>query len=146
MREIVLQAQERTVLETSAFATFSGINDNSPAFNPSLQDGFLGVVLKSAGDDVFEIILARKNPAASCLLARYESDESVISDWRFAAKRLNLPLLMLNPAGELELMEAAQIHSSRIRRLGSPLSGRRPRFLSRRKEGQPNLMAIVHGS
>ena len=119
-------------------------NDNEPA--PFPLSGFYGVVLRAVERGpvrYFEIILGHDDVGCSRLIAVHDTDEQVIADWRNLGARLCLPLFILGSDGQLQCASEEPC-GPRQRRLGSALSGRRPRFLARRKEGQPCLMATVH--
>lgn len=122
------------------------VNDNLPDLGAA-RFGYFGVVLRAhgAGDERrYEIILAHRDERFSRLFATYEDDEFVIADWRSLGADLRLPLYIVDAQGRLECATIDAPICQRLRRLGSPLSGRRPRFLSRRRVGQPSLMSIRH--
>lgn len=119
-------------------------NDNEPA--PFPLSGFYGVVLRAVERGpmrYFEIILGHNDVGCSRLIAVHDTDEQVIADWRNLGARLCLPLFILGSDGTLQCA-TEEPAGLRQRRHGSALSGRRPRFLARRREGQPCLMATVH--
>ena len=121
-------------------------NDNQ---RPHLSaKGCFGVILRAVerkGRPSFEIVLGSAATDGSRVVAIHHTDETVIADWRNLGTTLRLPLYILTADGTLELASATP-QEPRHRRLGSQLSGRRPRFLARRRCGQPWLMATIHGS
>ncbi len=130
-------------------------NDNrlsvhlGPVCDLNISADFQAVILRHQMEFAqghFEIILARADHEPALVVARYEDDGDVIAEWRFIGARLNLPLFLMNESGTLERYEPTHANPTRTRRLGSPLSGRRPRFLRRRKEGAPCLMALVYSA
>lgn len=63
--------------------------------------------------------------------ARHDVD--VIALWRGLGRDFNLPLYVRGHGGELTAVTSGLGDTSYPRRVGSPLSARRPRFLSRRR-------------
>jgi hypothetical protein len=60
-------------------------------------------------------------------------DDDVIALWRGLGRDFNLPLYIRDVAGKLDPVKPALGSESHARRIGSPLSLRRPRFLARRR-------------
>ncbi len=118
-------------------------NDNQISAPSSPYYGVVLRAIEREGARYFEIILGHWSRGSSSLVTSCPSDENIIADWRRLGAELQLPLYILNATGQLESV-SFEAHEQRLRRFGSPLSGRRPRFLARRREGQPSLMAIIH--
>lgn len=60
-------------------------------------------------------------------------DDDVIALWRGLGRDFNLPLYIRSQDGQLAALEPEMGSESHARRVGSPLSQRRPRFLARRR-------------
>jgi hypothetical protein len=130
----------------SATARLPGASNDNATCLPSRQP-YIGVILRQvrhAGIGCFEIILAHPQPNLSRLYASHPTDETVIAEWRRIGESLRLPLLILNGAGSLEAVADFATNLGVPRRRGSPLSGRRPRFLARRRSGNLSILGIVH--
>jgi hypothetical protein len=76
------------------------------------------------------------------------SDEDAVAEWRKAGAALGLPLLIGRADGSFDLpypqIGRLRLGAVRIRRRHGLLSGRRPRFLTRRKTGRLPLRPAVH--
>ena len=127
---------------------FAGEDLNDNQFSPGAQRlGYFGVILRAVERGSvcrYEIVIGHCEEGRSKLFAAYDDDEYVVADWRSLGAELQLPLYILTAEGKLECATIAPAPNMRQRRFGSPLSGRRPRFLARRRPGQPSLMGIVH--
>lgn len=64
-------------------------------------------------------------------------EADIIALWRGLGRALDLPLFIADETGALTACSFAPGEVSFPRRGGSALSGRRPRFLSRRRVGSP---------
>lgn len=60
-------------------------------------------------------------------------DDDVIALWRGLGRDFNLPLFIRDVEGQLTPVNPQIGSESHARRIGSPLSNRRPRFLARRR-------------
>ena len=60
-------------------------------------------------------------------------DDDVIALWRGLGRDFNLPLYICTVDGQLDPVKPELGSESHARRIGSPLSNRRPRFLARRR-------------
>lgn len=100
------------------------------------RDGehFVVAVLDAAGADLV-------------VLAGIDEDD-VVAVWRTLGATAGLPLAILDGNGVAEHAEVQigrlKLGESRARRRGSALSGRRPRFLVRRKTGRLPISPRVH--
>jgi Family of unknown function (DUF6101) len=135
-RRVVLLARDRVVIARSVAGVFMHI-----AMAPN---AYRGVVLRLSAmrDNVFhyEIRLAHRDPDLSVTLQEAEDDSEIQADWRLWAKYLGLPTLVEREGGRAE-PEAAHIGAvafaqTLARRRGKTITGRRPRFLVRRKIGR----------
>jgi hypothetical protein len=99
-------------------------------------------------DDRVAVVLSHTSAAQEVLLYEAGDDENVIAEWRLWGTTLGLPLLMegldgRTIAAETKLGEV-DVARPRARRRHSYLSGRRPRFLMRRRTGKLPLVPFVH--
>ena len=138
----------RTPQRTGFDANLSKDDLNDNHATPSAERmGYYGVILRAVergGMRVYEIVLGHRKEGFSRIFASYDDDEHLVADWRSLGEELQLPLYILTAQGTLECATIAPAPNTRQRRFGSPLSGRRPRFLMRRRQGQPSLMGILH--
>ena len=128
------------------FKTIGSENDNVGCPKAEVECRPTGLVLRAMEmgmERCYQIVLVYKDEARSQVIASYQDDTDIIADWRHIGAELQLPLFIMNSRGELEPASYDAPPAFRLRRFGSPLSGRRPRFLRNRKEGQPCLMAVV---
>jgi hypothetical protein len=98
---------------------------------------FLGVAARFAANDMdFEIVLTAENPARDVVIGIFDESE-VVAEWRAIAAAWGLPLVMEKADGTRETAQPqigrVKLGAIRIRRRHGLLSGRRPRFLVRRK-------------
>ena len=137
-RRVVLLARDRVVIARSVAGVFMHI-----AMTPN---AYRGVVLRLSAmrDNVFhyEIRLAHRDPDLSVTLQEASDDSEIQADWRLWAKFLGLPTLVEREEGRAE-PEAAHMGGVALahtlaRRRGKTITGRRPRFLVRRKTGRVN--------
>ncbi|HRJ68231.1 MAG TPA: DUF6101 family protein [Beijerinckiaceae bacterium] len=109
-------------------------NDNQPGTKGA--QGFHGLLLRRDGEK-YEILLCHREPGLSQRVETVDDDVDVIALWRGIGRKLNLPLFAETADGEIVQMEPMPCLVAAPRRYGSPLSGRRPRFLACRKMGAP---------
>lgn len=98
--------------------------------------GFMGLLLRRAGEG-YEILLCHREPGLSQRVETVDDDVDVIALWRGIGRKLNLPLFAETGDGNIVQIEPIPCLVAAPRRYGSPLSGRRPRFLACRKIGGP---------
>lgn len=94
------------------------------------------------GGVAYRLSLAHADPDFDVVLAETADSRAVAADWRFWAEYLNLPRLahdggVVRPGSE----RARKASFSRIR--GAVVAKRRPRFLCRRKGGDPARTRVV---
>jgi Family of unknown function (DUF6101) len=107
---------------------------------------YRGVTLRSAQQsEQFEIVLLHMDPSLELVLSRTKDDSDIIALWRRFADGLGLPLLIEDKDGRLQTVSDGMATGPYERRLGSPLKGRRPRFLNRRRVGNMSLKLIHRG-
>jgi hypothetical protein len=137
-RRVVLLARDRVVIARSVAGVFMHI-----AMTPN---AYRGVVLRLSAmrDNVFhyEIRLAHRDPDLSVTLQEADDDSEIQADWRLWAKFLGVPALVEREGGRAEPdgahMGAVALADTLARRRGKTISGRRARFLVRRKTGRAN--------
>ena len=135
-RRVVLLARDRVVIARSVAGVFMHI-----AMTPN---AYRGVVLRlnALRDNVFhyEIRLAHRDPDLCATLQEASDDSEIQADWRLWARYLGLPTLVEREGGRAEPeaahMGAVALAHTLARRRGKTITGRRPRFLARRKTGR----------
>lgn len=105
--------------------------------------GVAGLVLafETGGDgQAFVAIRAmdREGQLADPLHVAHEPDD-IIALWRGLGRDLNLPLFLKDIRGQMTAIASLLPERAFPRRYGSALSGRRPRFLARRKPPFPSV-------
>ncbi len=99
-------------------------------------------------EDRVAVVLSHADSALEVPLYEADDDENVIAEWRLWASTLGLPLLMEGVDGQTVAAEnrlgEIEVDRPRPRRRHSLLSGRRPRFLTRRRTGKLPLVPFVH--
>ena len=110
-------------------------------------DEYDGVAVRIAQDtDTAPLVLelAHRNPAYAVPLSRGGAPEDIADDWQTWGRELRLPLLVVSPDGHVARYHPGQLFSpasnSAPNRRHSLFSGRRPRFLTRRKIGNLDRM------
>lgn len=109
----------------------------------NLPEGYEGVAIRlvpqagaEAGERV-EIVLAHVDRGADLVLYAADHADDVIAEWQAFAERLSLPLMFEDADGVRSIafpqLGALRVYEPRPRRRKAILSGRRPRFLTRRK-------------
>ena len=80
------------------------------------------------------------------MLGRFDEEE-IVAVWRRLGQESGLPLMIQNPDGSLVApypqIGPLALGDVRQRRRHGLLSGRRPRFLTRRKTGRPAARPLV---
>jgi Family of unknown function (DUF6101) len=102
----------------------------------------------SEEEDRVAIVLSHTSAAQEVVLFEAEDDENVIAEWRLLGSALGLPLLVEGLDGRTvaaeERLGEVGVSRPRPRRRHALLSGRRPRFLTRRRTGKMPLVPFVH--
>ncbi len=112
---------------------------------------YRGVMLRiaRAREDGFsyEIRLVHADPDLCVALAEADDDWDVQAEWRLWARVLGLPALVERIEGRDEpdrpLLGKVAVRAPAPRRRGKAITSRRPRFLTRRKVGRPELCRPV---
>jgi hypothetical protein len=103
---------------------------------------FRGVTLKAAHDGSFDIVLLHVDPGLSVPLSHAPDDADVIASWREFGRLTGLPLLVEDAEGRLQPMVEERPARPALRRRGSPLRMRRPRFLAQRIAGRAGPVMV----
>jgi hypothetical protein len=109
-------------------------NDNQPGIKGA--QGFMGLLLRRS-DEGYEILLCHREPGLSKRVETADDDADIIALWRGIGRKLNLPLFAETSGGDIVQIEPNPVIALSPRRRGSQMAYRRPRFLARRKVGQP---------
>ena len=112
---------------------------------------YRGVALRvvDARDDGFayEIRLVHADPDLGVTLAETRDDSDIQAEWRLWARALGLPTLVERSEGsdepDRQLLGRVAVRPPAPRRRGKTILARRPRFLTRRKLGRPELTTKV---
>jgi hypothetical protein len=101
-----------------------------------------------AGVERVEVVLAHPDRDLDVVLYAADHGDDVVAEWQSWSGRLNLPLLIEDPSGArcepFDRLGAVKVERSRPRRRHGLLSGRRPRFLVRRKAARLPTEVDVH--
>jgi hypothetical protein len=116
-------------------------------------DDYRGVAIRivpgaSEEEDRVAVVLSHSSTAQELVLYEADDDQNVIAEWRLWGATLGLPLLMEGLDGRTvaaeERLGDIEVSRPRPRRRHALLSGRRPRFLTRRRTGKLPLVPFVH--
>ena len=100
------------------------------------------------GDVRAFVELLHAESALTLLLASSDTPEDLAGDWQAWGRTLDLPLLVVGQDGSVSaplLNRGATMAPPKPRRRHSYFAKRRPRFLTRRKTGRPDLMERLTG-
>lgn len=98
------------------------------------------------GSPRYVLSLAHSDPDLDVLLGETQDCGSIAAEWRYWAAWLGLPRLA-EEDGALRALDGAvedAVAGSARRRCDANVRKRRPRFLSRRKAGDPSRAKLVH--
>lgn len=102
---------------------------------------------EGAGAPAFELAIVDETGAIGCVLGRF-AEEDIVAEWRRLGLASGLPLMLQNPDGSLSApypqIGPLALGCVHFRRGHGLLSGRRPRFLTRRKTGRPCARPLVY--
>ena len=115
-------------------------------------NAFDGVMVQVAPADqngtvCAKLILKHPDEGLSVLLAETGNPEELAAIWPAWSKSLGLPMLVCDLGGKVKPIEAYSARPSSCpapRRKLALLTGRRPRFLVRRKTGSEKTLRMVH--
>lgn len=146
-------AQAAVVLDRGLATICRRLPSGIPMAMRMPMDIFEGVAVRmvpatEAVDDVTIVLeLLHRDPMLSLPLMVTTSMDDVVADWRAWGRILCLPLLMVEPDGSYKPVEArigcVSVRSVQPRRHRSVLAKRRPRFLARRRVGDPRRSVKV---
>ncbi len=111
----------------------------------------VAVRMEAIGDngDVRAFVeLLHIDPTLTLRLAMSDTPEELAGDWQAWGRTLDLPLLIVGQDGSVSaplLDRGVTIAPPKPRRRYSYFAKRRPRFLTRRKTGRPELMERISG-
>lgn len=136
----------------SRSVSIRSLTSDAPASLVIPMQHFEGVVVHIEGADtpgevIARLILKHADPQLSILLSETDRPELLAQSWPEWANALNLPMLVWDPGGAIKPIEA---YSAQPYRAPSPrrklplLTGRRPRFLVKRKMGTQVTHCTVH--
>lgn len=122
-----------------------------------LPEGCEGIAIRlvaqpgAAASERVEIVLAHPDRQRDVVLYAADHADDVIAEWQAWAARLLLPLMLEDVDGVRTVafpqLGALRIGKPRPRRRKAILSGRRPRFLARRKMGiMPQRPKVLRGA
>jgi Family of unknown function (DUF6101) len=106
---------------------------------------YRGVTLRMTAGGQFEVALLHGDPSLDLVLARAPDDSDVIALWRRYGRMIGLRLLVEDAGGSLQPLDDGAPTVRAVRRSGSPLRSRRPRFLARRATGRAGAQLIHRG-
>jgi uncharacterized protein DUF6101 len=139
MRDIELH-RERVVVRRSVQGMRMALNMPVSAFS--------GVSLKVSREGL-SVVLAHKDPDLALPLSSDAEAEDALTSWQDWGRVLALPLLVEDDTGLRDAYpQLGQLRIGRVRprrRRRSPLKGRRPSLLLRRKSGRALEVMPVHG-
>jgi hypothetical protein len=106
-------------------------------------------VLPGDAPDTIHVVLElmHADPALSVPLAISADFEDLIADWRAGGSVFHLPLVLVEADGSAHTVEnrmGAVVLRQTAPRRRSVLTGRRPRFLSRRRTGRADLLPVLY--
>jgi len=115
----------------------------------SMFDGVMVSVMpgESFGTVKAKLVLRHRDPALCITLAETDTPEQLSTVWPAWSKHLELPMLVCDLAGNVQPIEAFSVKQDAPpapRRRLALLTGRRPRFLTRRKTGTRSTVAPVY--
>lgn len=113
-----------------------------------LFDGVMVQIMpgREPGAVIARLILKHADQDLSIVLVETEKPEQLAAAWPAWSRRLDLPMLVCDLGGKVKPIEAFQAMPSGIpspRRKLRLLTGRRPRFLVRRRTGAPVQEPVV---
>lgn len=114
---------------------------------------FQGVAARAMDDGEGNVTvtleLLHNDPMLCVPLLVAEDLDDIAADWRAWAEAYHLPMLLIEADGVARTLEeslgAVKTAAMRERRKGRVSTGRRPRFLARRKSGDLGLRLVVSG-
>ncbi len=136
-------SRERVVIRRSVGGVPMTINLSTRAFRG------VSLRLRETGEagHGFELALAHHDADLSVVLASFAEEGDVLAAWREWARFFDLPTLVERRLGEDEpekpMLGRVAASPAAPRRRGKWITARRPRFLARRKVGDPSLAVLL---
>jgi hypothetical protein len=125
----------------------AGVSMNVTVAASAYRGVMLRIVGARADGFCYEIRLVHADPDLCVTLAQADDDWDIQAEWRLWARVLRLPALVERVEGRDEpdrpMLGKVAVRRSAPRRRGKTIAARRPRFLTRRKVGRPELGAQV---
>ena len=116
---------------------------------PHAFRGVAARAIEEDGEVTVTLELLHSDPRLSVPLLVANDLDDVAADWRGWADAYQLPMLLVEANGEVSRLDGAIDHvaadHAQGHRRGSPLSGRRIRFLSKRKSGSLGMRLVLDG-
>lgn len=145
-RRVVMLARDKIVIARGVEGVFMRIALKARAYR--------GVLLRLADLDEqgfhYEVHLAHRDPDFGVPLAQTTEESEARVAWGLWARYFELPMLVERVEGiyetERPMIGAVQFSAPGLRRKGRGFLKRRPRFLTRRKLGRPELGVPVEGT
>ncbi len=123
-------------------ARFANDNDGSPVLPGAVARGVvLSTEFMPNGLPCAAIRLLGVDGSLSSAIVATQDISDIIAEWRGLGRDLNLPLYLRDASGVMTPVTPLAGEITHARRKGSPLSGRRPRFLVRRKVPETPVVA-----
>ncbi len=103
------------------------------AINVRVRD-FLGIALRGSEDEAQTLVLVHRDPALNIPLCESADREEIVSAWLTWSDIFALP----------QLMEDDHAEPAARRRRHNAIRARRPKFLVRRRPGNPANTGTIH--
>lgn len=120
---------------------FAGVNMRILAPVAAYRGVALAVESAHDGGVAYRLSLAHADPDFDVVLAETPDSRAAVADWRSWAEYLNLPRLAHDNVVRAVSKSAQKATFSRVH--NAVVGKRRPRFLSRRKRGEPARARVV---
>lgn len=116
---------------------------------PNAFKGVAARAMEEDGEVLVTLELMHSDPKLSVPLLVASNLDDVAADWRAWAEAYGLPMLLVESNGEVapltDAINGINLDQPHPRRKGSPISGRRIRFLSKRKKGCLGMRMVLEG-
>lgn|SRR5690606_751715 len=116
---------------------------------PSAFMGVAARAMEEDGEVLVTLELMHSDPKLSVPLLVASNLDDVAADWRTWSEAYGLPMLLVEADGKVNRLEdtigGISIDQPKRRRKGNPASGRRIRFLSKRKQGTLGMRIVIDG-
>jgi hypothetical protein len=102
----------------------------------------LAVEAAAGGGAAYRLSLTHQDPDLDIVLCETKDSAAVAADWKYWSAYLDLPRLSQQD-GDIAPVDAVKGPKASQRRRNSTVAGRRPRFLSRRAQGEASRADTV---